>query len=172
MLHNNIMRSYRRLHWWAPAPVRYQTETRCLSQPPAHPRSLTCEPKKHTHTHIRQWATSAAVHPNIHAQLKVMFYSSVKSKPSENKHKFVCFFKKLKLLFSKDTLNWSKVTVKTFMLQKISISNKSWGFFFWTFYSSKNHERSNVSVSTKIWSSTSFNIDNNQKCFLSRKSAY
>ncbi len=37
------------------------------------------------------------------------------------------FFKKRNkyFLFSKDALNWSKVTVKTFiMLQKISISNK------------------------------------------------
>ncbi len=40
--------------------------------------------------------------------------------------------------------------------------------FFWTFYSSKNPEKLNVSVSTKILGSiTVFNIDNNQKCFLS-----
>ncbi len=39
---------------------------------------------------------------------------------------FLSFFRmKLILLFSKDPLNWSKVTVKTFtMLQKISILNK------------------------------------------------
>ncbi len=40
------------------------------------------------------------------------------------------------LLFSKDALNWSKVTVKAFiMLQKISISNKC------CFYFSKNPEK-------------------------------
>ncbi len=38
-------------------------------------------------------------------------------------------WKKLMLLFSKDTTNWSKVTVKTFiMLEKIYISNKCYSF--------------------------------------------
>jgi len=44
--------------------------------------------------------------------------------------------------------------------------------FIWTSYSSKNPEKS-VSVSTEILSSTTvFNIDNKNKCFLSSKSAY
>jgi len=38
---------------------------------------------------------------------------------------FFFFLNKWPLLFSKDTLNWSKVTVKAFMmLQKVSVSNK------------------------------------------------
>ncbi len=45
-------------------------------------------------------------------------------------------FEKEILLFSKGTLNWSKVTVKTFiMLQKICISNNCGSF---NFYSSEN----------------------------------
>ncbi len=42
-----------------------------------------------------------------------------------------------------------------------------------TFYSQMNPEKSCITVSTKILSSTTvFNIDNNKKCFLSSKSAY
>ncbi len=42
---------------------------------------------------------------------------------------FVCF-NKLTLVFSKDALNWSKMTVKTFiMLQEISISNQCCSFY-------------------------------------------
>ncbi len=46
--------------------------------------------------------------------------------------------------------------------------------FFWTFYSSLNPEKIKcITVSTKILGSTTvFNIDNNNKCFLSSKSAY
>ncbi len=56
------------------------------------------------------------------------------------------------LIFCKHTFNLSKVTVQAFvMLQKISISELS------------NPQR------IKTW--TVFNIDNNQKCFLSSKSA-
>ncbi len=51
------------------------------------------------------------------------------------------------------------------MLQKIYISNKCYSFQLYI------HQR--IKVSTRIWSSTSvFNIDNNQKCFLINKSAY
>ncbi len=82
---------------------------------------------------------------------------------------FCCFFrffwKKSILLFSKDTLNCSKVTVKTFiMLQKISVSNKCCSL--------------ELSINQRILkkkmyqfpqnilgSTTDFNIDNNQKCF-------
>ncbi len=39
--------------------------------------------------------------------------------------------------------------------------------FFWTFYQSKNTEKTNIVRSTTI-----FNIDNSKKCFLSIKSAY
>ncbi len=46
--------------------------------------------------------------------------------------------------------------------------------FFWTFYSSVNPVKiKSIMVSIKILCSTTvFNIDNNQKCFLSSKSAY
>ncbi len=38
--------------------------------------------------------------------------------------------KKLILVFIKDALNWSKVTVNTFItLQKISVSNECWTFY-------------------------------------------
>jgi len=52
-----------------------------------------------------------------------------------------------------DALNWSKVTVKTLLLQKISISQ--------------------INAVTKFLSSTTvFNIDDYKKYFLSCKSAY
>ncbi len=56
-------------------------------------------------------------------QLCLMIYHlhSLSFTPAINIH---LFWKKLILRFSKNALNWSKVTVKTFMLQKISISNK------------------------------------------------
>ncbi len=77
------------------------------------------------------------------------------------------------LLFIKDTLNWSKVTVKPFiMLQKISISNKCCSFEHSIHENNPNHDKC-ITVSTKTWSSTTvFDIDNNQKCFLSSNSAY
>ncbi len=77
------------------------------------------------------------------------------------------------LLFIKDALNWPKVTAKAFiMLLKISISDKCYSFelsiHLWIL--KKNQC---ITVSTKICISTTvFNIDNNQKCFLSSKSAY
>ncbi len=43
--------------------------------------------------------------------------------------------------------------------------------FFWTFYSSVNPGNENVSQK-KIQQHNVFNIDNNQKCFLSSKSSY
>ncbi len=55
---------------------------------------------------------------------------------------------------NKDALNWSKVTVKMFiMLQKISISNKCLNFSF-----IESGKKCNM-VSTKII--TVYNIDNN-----------
>ncbi len=76
------------------------------------------------------------------------------------------FHKKFILLFIKDALNWSKVTVKTFIVsQNISISNKCCYFESWKIKC--------ITVSTKLLCSTIvFNIDNNQKCVLSSKSAY
>ncbi len=46
--------------------------------------------------------------------------------------------------------------------------------FFWTFYSSVSPKKIKcIMVSTQILCSTTvFNIDNNQKCFLSSKSVY
>ncbi len=67
------------------------------------------------------------------------------------------------LLFSEDALNGVKIFI---ILQKVSISNKRCYF---KLYSSNNR----ISVSTKIWSRTTFfDIDDNQKCYLSIKSAY
>ncbi len=75
------------------------------------------------------------------------------------------FFKKLILLFSKDTLNWPKIdskdiyNVKKLFLFQINavLSN---------FLSIKGYWKQCITVSMKIWSSTIvFNIDNNQKCF-------
>ncbi len=57
------------------------------------------------------------------------------------------FFKKLILLFSKNPLNWSKVTVKT-LFYKLFISN----MFYWIFYSSKNLEKKVVFFFYKIYS--------------------
>ncbi len=78
--------------------------------------------------------------------------------------------RKLILLFSKDTLNLSNVTLKTYnMLQKISISNKCCLFVRSIYQRILKKE----SVSTKLLSSTIvFNIDNNKKCFLSTKLKY
>ncbi len=75
---------------------------------------------------------------------------------------FSISFKKIIFIFSKDALNASKVTVKTFiMLQKLSISKQCCSL----------HQK--ITVSTKILSSTTvFNIDDNNQCFLSSKSAY
>ncbi len=72
----------------------------------------------------------------------------------------------------KNALNWSKMAVKSFIIiQKISISNKCGSFelsiHLWIL------KKKCVSVYTKILCSTTvFNINNNQKRFLSRKSAY
>ncbi len=69
-------------------------------------------------------------------------------------------FQMFRVYCSKDALNWSKVTGKTFMmLQNISVSNKCCFFFY-------QRILKKVTVSTKILSSTVFNIDN-KKCFLS-----
>ncbi len=72
----------------------------------------------------------------------------------------------------KDGLRWSKLlNLALIMLQKIPIWNKCCCF---ERYSSNNSETFNcITVSTKLWSSTKvFNIANNQKCFLSSKSAH
>ncbi len=74
--------------------------------------------------------------------------------------------------FTKDILNWSKVLQKIMLCYKrflFQINAELLNFLFikesWKIKSSM--------VSTKTWSSrTVFNIDNNQKCFLSSKSAY
>ncbi len=77
------------------------------------------------------------------------------------------FLNKLLLLFIMDISYWPKVSVKTFiMLQNIAISNKccslELSIHLWILKNKMYH------VSTKILSSTTvFNIDNNQKCFLS-----
>ncbi len=44
--------------------------------------------------------------------------------------------------------------------------------FLWTLYSSENPENKINQFPQKYWQHTVFNIDNNQKCFLSSKSAY
>ncbi len=76
-------------------------------------------------------------------------------------------YMKLILIFSKDNkgLNWWKVTVKSFiMLEKISVnSNKCCPFEL------SIHQRI---LKNTFSGTTVFNIDNNQKCFLSSKSAY
>ncbi len=65
--------------------------------------------------------------------------------------KDLIIFQNINTLLSKCVLNWSKVTVKTFFILMF--------YFKWKF--------------TKILSSTTvFNIDNNNACFLSSKSAY
>ncbi len=76
------------------------------------------------------------------------------------------FWKKLILLFSKNALNWWKVTVTSFMmLQKTSVSNLLINAVLLTFLFIKESWKK---VSTKI-----FKIDNNKKkCFLSSKPAY
>ncbi len=67
-------------------------------------------------------------------------------------------------LISEDALNLQTVIVKTFeMLQKTSISNKHCSFEL-----SLQRILKTITVSP----TTVFNIDNNQKCFLSSKSAY
>ncbi len=80
--------------------------------------------------------------------------------------------KKKKKLFNKDAFKWSKVTVKTsIMLQKISIQIYSILSNF--LFICESWQIKSISVFTKILCSTTvFNIDNNQKCFLSSKSAY
>ncbi len=82
------------------------------------------------------------------------------------------FWNKLTLLFSRDALDWSKMTVKTFiMLQKI-ISQINAALLNFLFIC-ESWKIKYITVSTKILCSTTvFNIDNNQKCFLSSKSAY
>ncbi len=82
----------------------------------------------------------------------------------------VAFLKKLILLFIKDALNWSKLPVKAcykrFLFQ---INAVLLNFIFIC----ESWKIKYITVSTKILCSTTvFNIDNNQKCFLSSKSAY
>ncbi len=78
------------------------------------------------------------------------------------------FLKKSILLFSKNTLNWSKVT--SIISQKVSIWYKLSSFDI------SIHQRilkNSVTVSTKLLSSTMvFNNDNNKKSFLNTKSVH
>ena len=72
------------------------------------------------------------------------------------------------ILFSKDTLNWSEVTVKTIqILQNISISNK------WCSVELIIHQKKPENLYHGFHKNTTvFKIDNNKKCLLSSKSAY
>ncbi len=77
----------------------------------------------------------------------------------------IFFLKKLKILLSKDALNWSKAA-------KRHLYRFKWMLFFWTFYSSNKTEKK-YPISTKIWSNiTVFNIKNKKNCFLSSKSVF
>ncbi len=86
---------------------------------------------------------------------------------------FGCFcLTEINFVFCKDALNWSKVTVKTFiMLQKFlfQINAVLLNFLF----IKVSWKIKCITVYTKTWGSTTvFNIDNNLKYFLSSKSAY
>ncbi len=71
---------------------------------------------------------------------------------------YLYIFKKCVFSYSKDAIKWWKVTVKTFIIFHIN------AVLF--------NLVSNVSVSTKILSSTTVLNNANKKCFLSAKSAY
>jgi len=84
----------------------------------------------------------------------------------------VSICKELILLFNKDELNQSKVTVKIFIMvtNPFEINHTSY------FKSFKITLKKCITVSPKVLSSATllfvFNIDNNKKCFLSTKSAF
>ncbi len=83
------------------------------------------------------------------------------------------FLKKFIFLFSNDSLNWSKVTVKTcIMLQKISILIKCCSYELFIHLLILNNKMYNGFHKKILCSITVFNIDNNQTCFLSSKSSY
>ncbi len=87
-------------------------------------------------------------------QIKALFYLSSYQIANVIYTVHTIPFKRLESYIWKDALNWSKVTVKTFiMLQKISISNK-----YICSFELSIHQRQFLQ---KIWSSTTvFNIDN------------
>ncbi len=70
-------------------------------------------------------------------------------------------------LFIKDACNWSKVTVKTFIMLQINAVLLNFLFICESWKIKCITVSTNISVSTTV-----FNIDNNQKYFLSSKSAY
>ncbi len=75
---------------------------------------------------------------------------------------FFIFWSKCISSCLKNALNWSKVKVKAFiMLQNTSKSNKC--YLLWTFYSSRDPEKTSITVFAKTLSNTTvFKIDNNE----------
>ncbi len=76
------------------------------------------------------------------------------------------FLEKLVLLYSKGTLIWIKMTLKTFiMLQKFYLLNT-------VLVNLKPKTKMVIVVLLNIFVETFSNIDKNKKCFLSSRSAY
>ncbi len=79
----------------------------------------------------------------------------------------VVLFQEIHTFLEKDVLNWSKVTVKTFIMTKYILCQMNVVLLNFLFTKGKK------TVSTAILNSTTFfNIDNNNQCLLSGKSAY
>ncbi len=80
------------------------------------------------------------------------------------------YWEKIILLFIKDALDWSKVTVKTIMLPNISIANKCCSFELYIY--ERIPKNTMYHSFNKVLKKIVFNIDNNNKCVLIlRKSA-
>jgi len=112
---------------------------------PNHRKKGTSTPFNSTTTNYssRSWSPERYSHSQWRANLVSVTWSMLISPytlPFKclKSVRFFIFLRELILLFNRDALNWSKVTVKTFiMLQKISISNTCWWTFF--LYYNKQH---------------------------------
>ncbi len=76
------------------------------------------------------------------------------------------FFNKYIFLFNKGMLNWSKLTVKTFVLQNISILNKCCYFLL------SNQQVTLKKMDKGFHKNIVFNCDNGKICCLRTKPAY
>ncbi len=123
-----LNRSYRRR--WIPISPTYCPSTYIAS----HYSSQTQRRASFSKRNWRRW-THAGIdwenHWRIGEQHCRMLWCSVRYIHRQHLHLHDCPFGQLILLFSKDALYWSKVTIKTFvMLQETSISNKCCFLYF------------------------------------------
>ncbi len=151
---------FRHTGWW---PSTYQTSWHTYKE----------SDKTHAHEHTRVHLQQRLLEAKIQKCMWLLYRAGGDMMQTrcvlELLFKRGHFLKKVILLFIKNALNWSKVTF--IMLQKIlfKINAVLLNFLF----IKESWKIKCITVSTKTFSSTTvFNIDNNQKCFLSSKSAY